>query len=266
VALESLTVDDPGEVGPYGLRGRLGAGGMGIVYLGFDGAGGAVAVKTLMPNVGPDLRRRLRREAELLAGIRHPRVAQFLDADVAADRPWIAMHYVPGPSLADAPVPLAEAPLHQLADGLAEPLAALHRGGLHPPRREARQRHLDVRRSGAGRPRYRGQRRRNVFYRVRHRRRYTGVDGARAAGRHWRGAAGRRVGMGCGCLLCRDWAAAFRRRPGPGLGVPHSARRPEPDRTSGLAAGSRGGRPEQGPRETPDGSWARRQHRGANYR
>jgi hypothetical protein len=40
------------------------------------------------------------------------------------------MQYVPGRSLADAPIPLAAAPLHQLADGLAEALAALHRGGL----------------------------------------------------------------------------------------------------------------------------------------
>jgi eukaryotic-like serine/threonine-protein kinase len=75
VVLQSLTGDDPVEIGPYGLRGRLGAGGMGIVYLGFDATGSAVAVTTLVPGVGPDLRRRLRREAELLAGIHHARVA-----------------------------------------------------------------------------------------------------------------------------------------------------------------------------------------------
>jgi serine/threonine protein kinase len=126
VALLNLASNDPLRVGPYVLQGRLGAGGMGVVYLGFVEGGDPVAVKTLPRGVAADLRR----EAELLARVRHPRVARFVDAGIDDDRPWLAMQYVAGPSLADAATPLAAAPLRQLVDGLAEALAALHQVGL----------------------------------------------------------------------------------------------------------------------------------------
>jgi len=130
VPIQSLTSDDPARIGPYILRGRLGAGGMGVVYLGFADGQDAVAVKALSAGGGADLRRRLRREAELLQSVHDARVARFIAADLDSARPWIAMQYVSGPSLADASTPLAAAPLRQLVDGLAEALAALHRVGL----------------------------------------------------------------------------------------------------------------------------------------
>src|SRR5262249_52265593 len=40
-----LTDDDPRSIGPYRLRNRIGAGGMGVVYLGFDPEGRPAAVK-----------------------------------------------------------------------------------------------------------------------------------------------------------------------------------------------------------------------------
>jgi membrane-associated phospholipid phosphatase len=130
MALRGLRADDPAEVGGFRLHGRLGNGGMGAVYLGFDPSGAPVAVKTLPLGVEPGVRRRFTREAELLAGIRHPRVAALVDADVGGERPWLAMEYVPGPSLAEVATPLPLGRLEQLASGLAEALAVLHRGGV----------------------------------------------------------------------------------------------------------------------------------------
>lgn len=130
MALRGLRFDDPGEVGGFRLHGRLGSGGMGAVYLGFDPAGAPVAVKTLPLGVEPGVRRRFTREAELLAGIRHPRVAGLVDADVGGERPWLAMEYVPGPSLAEVATPLPLGRLEQLAAGLAEALSVLHLVGV----------------------------------------------------------------------------------------------------------------------------------------
>lgn len=129
MALQPLKPGDPDRLGPYEPRGRLGAGGMGV-YLGFTADNEAVAVKTLPAGGDRAVRFRLRREAQLLRDLRHPRIAKMIDTDVEADRPWIALRYVAGPSLAEAPTPLAPAPLRQLVDGLAEALAALHRQGL----------------------------------------------------------------------------------------------------------------------------------------
>ncbi|MCA1644886.1 MAG: trypsin-like peptidase domain-containing protein [Chloroflexi bacterium] len=128
--LQGLGPHDPVQVGPYALRGRLGSGGMGVVYLAFAGDGTPIALKTLPSGVDAEVRRRLRREAELLRGVRHARIAGFVAADLDDDPPWLAMDYVAGPSLADAATPLAQAPLRQLTDGLAEALGAMHEVGL----------------------------------------------------------------------------------------------------------------------------------------
>ncbi|SHF73519.1 Serine/threonine protein kinase [Jatrophihabitans endophyticus] len=125
-----LVATDPAQVGPYRLLHRLGSGGMGVVYLGEAPGGELVAVKCLPHGVGGDVRSRLRREAAFLSAVDHPRVAAFVAADTHAGRPWIAMQYVAGPSLAQASVPLGPAQLRHLTEGLADALAALHRQGL----------------------------------------------------------------------------------------------------------------------------------------
>jgi serine/threonine protein kinase len=66
VALEPLTGDDPREVAGYRLRARLGAGGMGRVYLAFTPGGRPVALKVIRAEFGgdDDFRARFRQEVE----------------------------------------------------------------------------------------------------------------------------------------------------------------------------------------------------------
>lgn len=130
MTLLDLQRDDPGDIGPYTLRGRLGAGGMGVVYLGFGPDGSAAAVKTLRPSPSSEDRERLRHEAELLARVVHPHIARYRDANPDADLPWLAPDYIPGPALAELTAPLAKDQLANVASGLADGLGALHEVGV----------------------------------------------------------------------------------------------------------------------------------------
>jgi serine/threonine protein kinase len=126
--------DEPGEharLGPYRLVQRLGEGGMGVVHLGLDRHGRAVAVKVLRAHVAhdPDARARLAREVDTLSRIRSPRIAPVVDADVDGDTPYVVTRFIDGPPLDDhvarrGPLPPEE--LHRLAAGLAEALDAIH--------------------------------------------------------------------------------------------------------------------------------------------
>ena len=91
--------------GKYEIRGRLGGGGMGDVYLARRRLlGDDVAVKVIRPS-GPDpdaWRERFLREARACAQLRHPHIVSVLDFSVAdPDRPYLVMEYLNGPSLAD---------------------------------------------------------------------------------------------------------------------------------------------------------------------
>lgn len=123
------------QLGPYRLRGRIGEGGMGVVHLGLDPAGRAVAVKVLRAHVAhdPDARARLAREVSSLRRVRHPLVAEVLDADVDGMRPYVVTRFVPGPGL-DTVVrdrgPLGAEQLLRLGRGLSSALRAIHAVGV----------------------------------------------------------------------------------------------------------------------------------------
>lgn len=134
-SLKPLGAGDPRDVGPYRLIARLGAGGMGRVYLGRSRGGRAVAVKVVRPELAEDSEFRLRFAREVVAARRVNGVftAGVVDADTDADPPWLATAYVPGLSL-DAAVARSgawpEGPVTSLAAGLAEALEAIHAAGL----------------------------------------------------------------------------------------------------------------------------------------
>ncbi|GAA3455820.1 protein kinase domain-containing protein [Dactylosporangium matsuzakiense] len=129
--VEPLRPEDPRRLGPYRLLGRLGAGGMGQVFLGRDPAGAAAAVKTLHLGAGYDaeLVERFRREVESAAKIRSEYTARVLDADPAGAPPWLATEYLAGLTLAeveDLAGALPEELVRRLGAALAGGLAAIH--------------------------------------------------------------------------------------------------------------------------------------------
>ncbi|MQY05433.1 WD40 repeat domain-containing serine/threonine protein kinase [Actinomadura macrotermitis] len=133
--MEPLRQDDPAFVGDYKITARLGAGGMGQVYLGASPGGRPVAVKTIRWEHAADPRFRQRFAAEVAAARRVSGfyTAQLLDADPAASPPWMVTAYVDGPSL-DTLVkergPLSSREVRRLGAGLAEGLRAIHAAGL----------------------------------------------------------------------------------------------------------------------------------------
>jgi serine/threonine protein kinase len=126
-----LQAGDPQAVGPYRVLGRLGAGGMGQVYLGRSVGGRLVAVKVIRPELTdePGFRARFAREVAAARNVSGLFTALVVDADVDGPVPWLATAYVAGPSLAEAVEthgPLPAGSVLTLAAGLAEGLQAIH--------------------------------------------------------------------------------------------------------------------------------------------
>ncbi|MFI9782812.1 protein kinase [Kitasatospora sp. NPDC051984] len=133
--MQPLDGMDPRQVGPYTLVGRLGAGGMGAVYLGRSAGGRAVAVKVVRPELAEDteFRQRFRQEVAAARRVSGAFTAAVVDADTEAALPWMATAFVPGLSLrqvVERHGPLPVATVRTLAAGLAEALGEVHRAGL----------------------------------------------------------------------------------------------------------------------------------------
>ena len=125
---------EPDRLGPYRLLRRLGAGGMGVVYLG-DRGGGPVAIKVLRPELAADpaFRARFRSEVRAAARVGGARTARVVDADADGPTPYLVTEYVEGPTLwqaVDLGGPFRGERLESLAAGVADALAAIHASGL----------------------------------------------------------------------------------------------------------------------------------------
>ncbi|KUM75338.1 serine/threonine-protein kinase [Streptomyces curacoi] len=132
---QPLQADDPPVVAGYRLAARLGAGGMGRVYLSHTQGGRPVAIKVVRPELAdaPDFRRRFRREVAAAGRVRGAYTAELIDADADGVPPWLATLYVPGPSLAEAVArrgPLPVPAVLWLVAGVAEALQAIHGAGI----------------------------------------------------------------------------------------------------------------------------------------
>ncbi|MFF0741773.1 protein kinase [Streptomyces sp. NPDC004111] len=134
-AFEPLKEQDPRVVGRYRLVARLGAGGMGDVFLSHTPGGRAVALKVIKPHLTGDaeFRRRFRQEVRAARQVAALHTAPVIDAETEGETPWLATAFVPGPSLAEAvdahgPLPVDSVLL--LVAGVAEALQAIHACGI----------------------------------------------------------------------------------------------------------------------------------------
>ncbi|MYQ76618.1 MULTISPECIES: bifunctional serine/threonine-protein kinase/ABC transporter substrate-binding protein [unclassified Streptomyces] len=133
--MEKLRPSDPARIGGHRLLGRLGAGGMGVVYLGRTDAGTLAAIKVILPEYAADddFRTRFRREAEAARRVDSPWAVPVSGADTEGERPWLATAFVPGPALSEAVArcgPLPPRAVRVLGRLLARALAAVHAAGL----------------------------------------------------------------------------------------------------------------------------------------
>src|SRR5215469_14904673 len=133
--MEPLSADDPRMIGEFRLHSRLGAGGMGQVYLGFSPAGRAVAIKIVHPQLARDQEflQRFGREVSAARAVSGMYTAPVVGSGLNDSPPWLATAYVPGPPLAAVVTrygPLPEAAVWRLAAGLTEALRAVHAAGL----------------------------------------------------------------------------------------------------------------------------------------
>lgn len=132
-----LRATDPRRIGPYEVRGRLGSGGMGEVYLAESRAGLRLAVKVVRSEYAQDrtFRARFRQEvrAAQTVGGTGTYTARVVDADPEGEHPWMATEFVEGPNLRDAVLDggaLPEAAVRVLAAALGEALGAIHAKGM----------------------------------------------------------------------------------------------------------------------------------------
>ncbi|MGI5225580.1 protein kinase domain-containing protein [Actinoallomurus sp. CA-142502] len=134
---DELRESDPRRIAGYVVKARLGAGGMGVVYLAQDGAGNPVAVKVIRPELlerGKDADlSRFRREIAALRRLDRFCTARLIGADPEAEPPYLVTEFVSGPTLKEAvhrDGPLRGSDLETVAIGIAAALRHIHAAGI----------------------------------------------------------------------------------------------------------------------------------------
>ncbi|MFI6943778.1 serine/threonine-protein kinase [Streptomyces sp. NPDC050418] len=130
-----LEGDDPQAVAGYRISARLGAGGMGKVYLSYTPGGRPVAIKVIRPELSEDaeFRRRFKQEVQSAQRVQGLYTAPVIDSDADGANPWLATAYVPGPALSAAVVEHGKLPVDTvllLVAGIAEALHVIHGAGI----------------------------------------------------------------------------------------------------------------------------------------
>ncbi|MFD7031737.1 protein kinase [Streptomyces sp. NPDC059917] len=133
--MDALRETDPTRIGVHVLVARLGAGGMGQVYLGRSPGGRLVAVKVVREEIlgHPQALARFRREASTVREVRSAYTARLIDASLDRAPYWLATEYVAGPTLAHAVRGRGALPAdtcRALGAALAEGLAGVHEQGV----------------------------------------------------------------------------------------------------------------------------------------
>ncbi|MFD8387021.1 serine/threonine-protein kinase [Streptomyces sp. NPDC059679] len=129
--MEDLGPEDPRWIGEYRLIRRLGAGGMGRVFLAHSPRGRTVAVKLVQTELAQqaEFRRRFKQEVRAAQRVGGEWTAPVLDADTEAATPWVATGYIAGPSLhsiVSESGALPERSVRILGHGLTKALQAIH--------------------------------------------------------------------------------------------------------------------------------------------
>jgi serine/threonine protein kinase len=133
--LDPLRADDPTSLGRWTLEGRLGAGGMGVVYLATGPDGERVALKLVRADLAddPQFRIRFKREVDAVGRVRGARVARLIEADPEGEQPYLVVEFVDGPTLTQAVVeagPMRGDRLVAFAAALAEAVVSIHQAGV----------------------------------------------------------------------------------------------------------------------------------------
>ena len=94
----------PGEryIGKYRVKGEIGRGGMGAVYLAEQpGLGREVAIKELIQSADPTSLKRFLQEAQVMARTSHPNLVQVHDMELQGNTNYLVLEFVKGRSLRD---------------------------------------------------------------------------------------------------------------------------------------------------------------------
>jgi serine/threonine protein kinase/tetratricopeptide (TPR) repeat protein len=123
----------PSRIGRYHVRRLLGRGGMGVVYLAHDPELDRPVALKVPKLASPGAEERFLREARAAAAVTHPNLCPVFDVGRADGELYLAMAFIPGPTLTallrqEGPLPPARAAA--LAAGIAAGMAEAHRHGI----------------------------------------------------------------------------------------------------------------------------------------